>query len=47
MSRRSVASAALALANGIYQDFDPGYRSEADRYAARWATIARRALRRI
>ncbi len=39
------AGAALALANGVYQDFDLDYRREAARYAARWARIAAEALR--
>lgn len=38
------AGAALALANGVFQDFDPDYRRDAGRYAARWARIAERAL---
>lgn len=39
------AGAALTLANGVFQDFDPGYRREADAYANRWAKIAAQALR--
>jgi Ser/Thr protein kinase RdoA (MazF antagonist) len=42
-----VAAAAMDLTNAVYQDFDPGYRTAADRYAAGWATIAAEALRRL
>jgi Ser/Thr protein kinase RdoA (MazF antagonist) len=42
-----VAASALELANAVYQDFDPGYRAEADRLATKWARIAREAMRRI
>ena len=38
------AGAALTLANGVYQDFDPDYRREAGAYAARWARIAEAAM---
>lgn len=41
------ATSALELANAVYQDFDPGYRADADRYAATWARIARTAMRKI
>lgn len=40
------AGAALTLANGVYQDFDPDYRREAGVYAARWARIADEAMHR-
>lgn len=40
------AGAALTLANGVFQDFDPGYRREAGRYSARWARVADEVLRR-
>ena len=43
---RFVAAAALELANAVHQDFDPGYRAQADRLTAKWAGIARDALRR-
>jgi Ser/Thr protein kinase RdoA (MazF antagonist) len=43
--RAFTAGAALALANGVFQDFDPGYRGEAARLASRWARIADEALR--
>jgi Ser/Thr protein kinase RdoA (MazF antagonist) len=42
-----VAATAMELTNAVYQDFDPGYRAAAGRYAARWASIAAAALRRI
>jgi Ser/Thr protein kinase RdoA (MazF antagonist) len=45
--QRFVAAAALELANAVYQDFDPGYRAQADRLATKWSRIARAALRRI
>jgi Ser/Thr protein kinase RdoA (MazF antagonist) len=43
----SVAAGALALANAIYQDFDPAYRDAAGEYVARWARVASDALRRL
>lgn len=39
------AATALELANAVYQDFDPGYRREAARFAERWARVAEAALR--
>lgn len=42
-----VAASAMDLTNAVYQDFDPGYRAAAGRYAARWASVAAAALRRI